>query len=76
MEPEDGDPGKGEGKAKGAAKDIKRPRASRGREYGRWSTICIATATPDINSTKEPRSSYLGAPSLVDSREPNGQKAR
>jgi hypothetical protein len=34
MEPEDGDLGKGEGKAKGAAKDIKRLRASREREAG------------------------------------------
>jgi hypothetical protein len=35
MEPEDGDLGQsGEGKAKGAAKDIKRYRASREREAG------------------------------------------
>jgi hypothetical protein len=40
--------GKGEGKAKGAAKDT--PRVPRARGRLDWSMICIATTTPDRNA--------------------------
>jgi hypothetical protein len=54
MEPEDGDLGQGRGEGEGCGQGYKvSPRVPRARGRLDWSMICIATTTPDINSTKE-----------------------
>jgi hypothetical protein len=52
MEPEDGDLGQGRGEGEGRGQGYK-ARVPRARGRLDWSMICIATTTPDRNSTKE-----------------------